>query len=126
MSRGLRQGRSTGSPTLEEQRWFDAITTCGCIFCIHLGYDHDPDGYRVEQHHHLSGGIRMGHLFSVGACIWHHRGRILIPQWSLAVHWSKLGPNLEHRVPFEEFFGDQDWQMQKQLDVLAAAGVRYG
>lgn len=123
----MKQGRSTTTPTLEERRWFDAITSCGCIFCVHLGYEHDPDGYRVQQHHHLSGGIRMGHLFSVGACVWHHQGRILIHGWTLAMHRVKLGPSLaEGSGPFEAYFGDQDWQMQKQLEILAEAGVRYG
>lgn len=123
----MKQGRSTGTQTREERAWFDAITRHGCVCCIELGFDHDPDGYRVEQHHHLSGGIRMGHLFSVGMCCWHHRGRILLPQYNLAQHRLHLGPSLaEGSVPFEERFGDQDWQMQRQLDILAAAGVRYG
>lgn len=120
----MRQGRSTGTQTREEAAWFDAITRHGCVCCIELGYEHDPDGYRVEQHHLLSGGIRMGHLFSVGLCCWHHRARILLSHWSLAQHRIHLGPSLlEGSVTFERRFGDNDWLLQRQLDILAVVGL---
>lgn len=117
--RGLRQGRSTTTKTVAENEWFTKITQAGCVCCDYLGHTHDPDGYRVEQHHLTSGGIRIGHMASVGLCIWHHRRRILIATWSLAEHIRRLGYSLECGSGlFQRQFGDDDWLMQRQLMML--------
>ena len=122
----MKRGRSTGNPTRAESAWIDAVKRAGCLCCIAKGYPHDPDGSAVEAHHLLSGGIRRGHLHTVGLCAWHHRGRLIVSGWSHAQHRQFLGPSLaEGSVPFHAEFGDDDALMAAQvrlLDQRKAAG----
>ena len=105
----MRQGRSTGSQTKAEAAWVDAVKRGGCLCCIARGFPHDPSGPLVEAHHLLSGGIRRGHLFTVGLCQWHHRGRLIVSGWDHADHRHHLGPSLaEGSVPFHAAFGSDD------------------
>lgn len=111
----MRRGRSTGKPTRAESAWIDTVKRLGCLCCIARGYPHDPDGPAVEAHHLLSGGIRRGHLHTVGLCAWHHRGRLIVQGWTHAQHRERLGPSLaEGSVPFHEAFGDDDALMSAQ------------
>lgn len=115
----MKRGRSTGKPTAAEDAWIKAVKRRGCICCISRGYEHDPDGPEVEAHHLLSGGIRRGHLHTVGLCIWHHRGRLLVSGWSFAAHRTGLGPALsEGSVPFHEAFGSDVELMGQQRALL--------
>ena len=53
-----------------EQEWFQKITLIGCICCLEQGHPGTP----AEVHHLLSGGRRMGHLFTIPLCApGHHR-----------------------------------------------------
>lgn len=52
------------TPTVAEAAWMDAITTIGCIACL---LDDRPNTPGVV-HHILSGGQRMGHMFSICLC----------------------------------------------------------
>jgi Recombination enhancement, RecA-dependent nuclease len=52
------------APTVAESAWMDAITTLGCIACILDGHQGRPGAV----HHILSGGRRMGHLFTLCLC----------------------------------------------------------
>jgi hypothetical protein len=56
--------------TKAEREWLNAITRIGCIVCRLQGLGATP----AEPHHLLSGGRRMGHLFSIPLCYLHHRG----------------------------------------------------
>lgn len=55
--------------TKAERAWCDAITRLGCIVCLIEGRGATP----AEPHHMLSGGRRMGHLFTIPLCYQHHR-----------------------------------------------------
>lgn len=55
--------------TKAEKQWLDAITQLGCIVCFLAGKPGTP----AEPHHMLSGGRRMGHLFTIPLCYMHHR-----------------------------------------------------
>lgn len=55
--------------TIAESAWMDAIQQIGCIACI---VDEKPTSI-AEIHHMLSGGRRLGHLFTLPLCFWHHR-----------------------------------------------------
>lgn len=115
----MRNGRSTGKPTVAEEAWIKAVKRRGCQCCIARGYEHDPDSPMVEAHHLLSGGIRRGHLHTVGLCAWHHRGRLMFGGWSHAEHRELLGPALsEGSVPFHAEFGDDDALMGRQFEML--------
>lgn len=116
----MKQGRSTTTMTKEESAWVDATKRNGCLCCMRRGYFPD-EGTCVEADHLLSGGIRRGHLFTIGLCIWHHRGRLLVQGWNHAVHREKLGPaRSEGSVPFEDMWGTDDELLDEQRQVNAA------
>ena len=111
----MKRGRSTTTMTREERAWVAATKRNGCLCCIARGYAHDRDGSVVEAHHLLSGGIRRGHLYTVGLCAWHHRGRVIVNGWTLATHRRLLGPSLaEGSEPFHQAFGTDDELLEKQ------------
>lgn len=55
--------------TKAEKEWFDDITRVGCIVCRRERRYCVP----AEVHHMLSGGRKMGHLFTLPLCFEHHR-----------------------------------------------------
>lgn len=81
--------RSLPPPThYEEIRW-QRIRDAGCIAC---GCETHP----VEIHHLLFGGLRVGHLFTIGLCCWCHRG---VPrEWGTVKDCQRfIGPSLFHQ-----------------------------
>lgn len=118
----MKQGRSTGAMTLVERAWVDDVKRAGCILCAILGFHQEEGAPLAEAHHLLSGGIRIGHLATVGLCAWHHRGQLIIPAWNRAMHRSELGPALsDGSVPFRAQWGNDTALMQLQLQHLGIA-----
>lgn len=116
----MRRGRSTGNPTRAEAEWLRTVKHAGCVCCAARGYDREPGGPLAEAHHLLSGGIRRGHMHTVGLCAWHHRGRLIVTGWTHATHRRLLGPSLaEGSVPFHEAFGDDDALMAATHALIA-------
>ena len=116
----MKRGRSTGNPTLAEAAWLRMVKEAGCVCCAARGYDREPGGPLAEAHHLLSGGIRRGHLHTVGLCAWHHRGRLIVTGWTHATHRRLLGPSLaEGSVPFHEAFGDDNALMAATHALIA-------
>lgn len=116
----MKRGRSTGNPTLAEAAWLRMVKEAGCVCCAARGYDREPGGPLAEAHHLLSGGIRRGHMHTVGLCAWHHRGRLIVTGWTHATHRRLLGPSLaEGSVPFHEAFGDDDALMAATHALIA-------
>ena len=60
----MRRGKSTGTPTKDEACWMAAIKEFGCVVCHLQGRGYVP----AAVHHILSGGIRLGHLFTIPLC----------------------------------------------------------
>ncbi len=46
----------------------DAVVRIACCVCVRTGRGETP----CQVHHMLSGGRRMGHLFTIGLCYLHH------------------------------------------------------
>lgn len=116
----MKRGRSTTGPTLAEAAWLRMVKEAGCVCCAARGYDREPGGPLAEAHHLLSGGIRRGHMHTVGLCAWHHRGRLIVSGWTHASHRRLLGPSLaEGSVPFHEAFGDDDALMAATHALIA-------
>lgn len=114
----MKRGRSTTTMTKEEKAWVDRVKRTGCVCCWLLGHHHDEDGPMVEAHHLLSGGIRIGHLATIGLCSWHHRGQ-LIMFGNHRIHREQLGPALsEGSGPFHDRFGEDDVLMGHQRVML--------
>ncbi len=121
----MKRGRSTGNPTKAESAWMLLVKTTGCICCDSEGFAHDPDGPMVEAHHLLSGGIRRGHMHTVGLCAWHHRGALIVQGWSHADHRARLGPSLaEGSEPFHRWYGD-DERLEKMQRALIDGNKRW-
>lgn len=55
--------------TIAEQSWMADICELGCIVCHTEKGVYSP----AEVHHMLSGGRRLGHLFTLPLCFLHHR-----------------------------------------------------
>ena len=112
----MRQGRSTGAPTKEQQARFDAIKAIGCIVCRMRGMHSVP----CEIHHLTVGGKhgqkRRGHDFTIGLCGYHHRG---LPLWH--IERFDAGPSyaLEPRR-FREVFGQDDALLAYQDELIGA------
>jgi Recombination enhancement, RecA-dependent nuclease len=62
---------SLNKPTRYEQERIDAMRRLGCVACAHLGLTNIN---YLELHHLLSGGVRMGHWYSIFLCRGHHQG----------------------------------------------------
>ena len=100
-----------------EQARFDRIKDGPCIACLQRGIDLSGQGL-VEVHHLLSGGRRIGHMATVGLCMWSHRG---VPFW-LCTHEEMrdhYGPALsEGSKPFRDEFGTDAELLQMQNELL--------
>lgn len=120
----MKRGRSTGNQTKDEAKWIGATKRNGCLCCMSLGFDHDPDGPMVEAHHLLSGGIRIGHFWTVGLCAWHHRARLIVAGWRHAAHREQLGPSLEEgSAVFHERFGTDEELLREQIALNKRQGL---
>lgn len=69
-ARGKRTRQGKVAPNSAEQAWMDAIAGFGCIVCL----QQSGVATQAEVHHLKQGDRRMGHLFSIPLCYWHHRG----------------------------------------------------
>lgn len=58
------------TPTKLEREWLSMVASYGCIACRKEGITDVP----ACVHHIISGGRRMGHLFTIGLCYDHHQG----------------------------------------------------
>ncbi len=93
-------------PTKHERGWMDRIVEYGCIACRLDGEEPRP----TTAHHIVSGGKRMGHLFTLPLCDpGHHQGGQ--PLGLISVHpW---------KARFEDRYGTQ-------LELLAKLKVELG
>ncbi len=101
-----------------EQARFDAIKAGPCIACQQRSIpSHTP-----EVHHLLSGGIRRGHMFTVGLCSWHHRGFVGGDGSWHKTFREMYGPSLaEGSKKFHAEFGDDETLLQQQNELLTGA-----
>ncbi|MFC4729488.1 Ref family recombination enhancement nuclease [Coralloluteibacterium thermophilus] len=105
--------------TAAERAHVGRVKAAGCICCQMRGFPHDRDGHVVEAHHLLRGGRRIGHMDTIGLCLWHHRGRLVMEGLSHASHRDILGPSLaEGSVPFHAEFGSDEDLLAYQRRLL--------
>jgi hypothetical protein len=95
-------------PTADESRRMDRIKEFGCIACwMRLGV-HEP----CDVHHLVMPGKRYGHRYTIGLCLWHHRGHA----GALPGHTRALrGPSLmDGSKLFHGIFGNDEhlWAQQ--------------
>ena len=83
------------TPNRIEREWMDAVAQAGCVACAI-----DGNWRQAAVHHIVSGGRRMGHLFTIGLCDpGHHQngqqmGLISVHPWK-ARFVAKYGTELE-------------------------------
>lgn len=115
----VKRGHSTGAMTKDERDWVHHVKHHGCLLCELRGYPREPGGPLAEAHHLLSGGIRRGHMFTVGLCPWHHRGALIVMGWNHKTHRQRLGPALsEGSVPFQAEFGPDDGLLERMKIIV--------
>lgn len=115
----MKRGRSTGKPTAEEAAWIVAVKEGPCLACL------IRSGERMigcDAHHLLSGGIRIGHLATIGLCVWHHRGMPIMDGHGADVCRKVFGPSLmDGSKLFRDAYGTDDELLQMQKEVLGYA-----
>lgn len=120
----FRKNRRPGNRarTQEEQARFDAIKSGNCLACIQRGIDVSGQGL-VEVHHITRGGVRIGHMATVGLCVWSHRA---VPFWGMTHEEMRdhYGPSLaEGSRPFHTEFGSDAELLEMQNGILGVAEV---
>ena len=114
----MRQGRSTGKPTVAQAARFQHIRAIGCIASL-------LDGCRVTPEvHHLNqggyhGGKRRGHDFTIGLSPWHHQG---IPPKGMNERQAVviLGPSYKlHKMAFRARYGTDDQLLETTNKLIA-------
>ncbi|PMQ04182.1 hypothetical protein DyAD56_15955 [Dyella sp. AD56] len=114
----LRQGRSTGTPTVGEDLRFEVIRMIGCLACLMSGRLTTPEV------HHLTktgrhGHTRRGHRYSIGLCCWHHRGEPL-EGMTVTQCTAVLGPSYaRHARKFRTRYGSDDSLLALQDQLIA-------
>jgi hypothetical protein len=92
------------APTVNEREWMDAIVEHGCIACWLDGHQPRP----CCPHHIISGGRRLGHLFTIPLCDpGHHQ------------NGAPLGLICRHpyKARFESRYGTE-FALLKQLQIV--------
>ena len=90
-------------PTRSEKKRMGQIKEIGCIACLLKNW---PDSH-CEIHHVVEGRVRLGHMQTIGFCLWHHRGETSNGM-SKQQMGGMLGPSLAHGSRyFAEEFGSQ-------------------
>ena len=90
-------------PTSTEQRHLEAVAALWCLPCAMRWWD----GVLATVQHVVEGRKRLGHLFVLPGCEWHHLGTPPPPLTidEAAANW---GPSLAHQHRrFEQTFGSE-------------------
>lgn len=110
IEKGVKARPGKRTPTKEEATWMDAITALGCIACR-------IDGHldiRGAVHHLLSGGRRIGHLYTICLCDpGHHQ------------NGEQFGKVSRHpwKTRFEARFGTEAELLALTKDILSTQGA---
>ena len=106
---------STTTPTKAERARFEELHEIGCICCRKRGLRTWP----IEIHHLLYGYRRLGHMYTLPLCGWHHQGRPA-QNWTIKSAIAVFGPSLAHgSKPFHAAFGS-DGELLAEVDALIA------
>jgi len=82
---------------------FERLREIGCLACRQWGHHSIP-----EVHHLLGAGKRRGHQYTVGLCIFHHRGATPLGSNKKLME-TLLGPSLAlNSKRFHEVFGNDE------------------
>ena len=91
------------------------LTATGCMACRIRGV---VTGLAFEVHHQTDCGRRLGHMYTVSLCQWHHRGVVPlgITVWMAEKYF---GPSLANgSKTFKAAFGSDAEMLAMQNDLL--------
>lgn len=89
--------------TAADREWMGKVAAHGCVACRKRFGVHEP----TTVHHITSGGRRMGHLFTIPLCPWHHMG-LVRPQMTTSRMTATYGPSFaKDKGEFERVFGTE-------------------
>lgn len=108
--------RSLPPPTAAEKRRQEACRAAGCEACNLLGIPKAEHCGRLETHHLVEAGLRVGERFTVCLGAFHHRG-VAKRGLSLQESRDRYGPNLvDDRAGFKAQFGGNQALLNGQDD----------
>jgi hypothetical protein len=119
---------STGRMTVADSAYVEACKTWECVACSIREKSEDCPPFFVpfmgcDFHHFKSGNVRIGHLWGVGLCAWHHRG-IGIEGWTPAAMRRHFGPSLmDGSQTFHKAYGYDPDLLEAQDAILALYGA---
>lgn len=119
---------STTKPTREEAAYIEACKTGVCVACEAWGERIDCPPLFVavwgcDFHHLLSGGVRIGHLWGVGLCGWHHDRRLDLG-FSHDFMRRNFGPSLRcGSKTFRVTYGSDAELLARQDESLRQRGI---
>ncbi len=94
--------------TRSEQAWCDAITQIGCIVCLLF---FAAPGTPGAVHHLLTGGRRIGHLWTICLCDPGHHQNAPARSVKVSRHPSK--------TRFEQAYGSEESLLAKTRELVA-------
>lgn len=111
-------------------KWIDSHSgvPAVCVVCdIYGESEHAPPFFLQlpahHFHHFCSGGIRVGHLWGIGCCVWHHE-RHPIGQMSHRQMEDYYGPSLKGgSAVFHDLYGSDVELLAHQDSVLRLRGI---
>lgn len=100
--------------TIAEKQWMGKIAAMGCIACkMRLG-THEP----TTVHHITDSGRRLGHMFTIPLCPFHHQGYIK-PGMTGKRMEQTFGPSLaKSKAEFVRVFGTELELLEKVKSCL--------
>lgn len=117
----MKQGRKVKATAAESQR-MGMVKQLGCIFCLlnpQLGLLVASTG-PCDAHHELSGGRRIGHLATIGGCLWHHRGQPPVAGMGEREAIATYGPSVATgSKPMHAMYGSDAELLEFQNELLA-------
>jgi hypothetical protein len=123
---GLRRvAHSTKPPTAEDEERFQAMRQIGCVACLKNQEVGRASATlvlrRLEIHHLISGGRRIGHHATICLCHFHHQAKFLpYVDYGYQAQAAAFGPSLE-REPrrFHDMYGTDEELLARQNALLA-------
>lgn len=118
----MKRGRSTTTPTKEEEARIVAAKFGPCMPCLSWARAGNMPMHDVaiggDYDHKKSGNIRRGHMFGFCSCKWHHFGH---PGegWTIPQMREHFGPSLmDGSRLFHAAYGGDDELIALQTEVL--------
>lgn len=119
---------STAPMNREESAYVEACKGGFCIACLIREESAAAPPFFVptwgcDFHHMKSGNVRIGHLWGIGLCRWHHE-RHPLEGWTHAAMGRHFGPSLKDgSATFHATYGSDADLLSRQGEALRELGI---